>query len=59
MTKKMRFIKAREDEWPTCPWCKKELNDLKYKDRGFLKNVTVYWCPHCGHLLGTSATFNA
>ena len=58
MTTKMRFAEAKEDEWPVCPWCKKELRELKYKSRGWLATWTVFWCPHCRSLLSTSTTFN-
>jgi hypothetical protein len=58
MADKIKFIEAREDEWPTCPTCKKELKEVRYKKRGWLTDLTVFWCPHCRAILGTSKTFN-
>ncbi len=58
MPVKLEFIKAGDDEWPTCPSCKKELREIKYKERGFFTSLTVFWCPYCRCLLGTSSTFN-
>jgi len=58
MAAKVTFAEAREDEWPICPACKKELRELKFKRRGWLTSITVFWCPHCRTLLSTSATFN-
>lgn len=55
---KVAFIEASKDEWPICPHCRKELKDIKYKKRGWLSVLTVFWCPHCRSLLSTSSTFN-
>jgi hypothetical protein len=58
MVAKVTFIEARDDEWPICPSCKKELKELKFRSRGWLKTITVFWCPYCRTLLSTSVTFN-
>ncbi len=58
MTAKVKFTEAKEDEWPICPSCKKELQELMFKRRGWLTSVTVFWCPYCRCLLSTSTTFN-
>jgi hypothetical protein len=57
MADKIKFTKAREDEWPMCPYCKKDLKEIKYKQRGWISTLTTFWCPQCRSLLGTSATF--
>ncbi len=51
MTKaaKLKFLEAKEDEWPVCPSCKKELRELKYKQRGWLSSITTFWWPTVGH----------
>ncbi len=51
----VKFIKAREEEWPICPQCKKELRELKYKQRGWVRQLVVFWCPHCLCLLSSAA----
>ncbi len=58
MADKITFTKARDDEWPVCPFCKKELKEVRYKTRGWLTMWTVFWCPYCRALLSTSTTFN-
>ena len=58
MKAKLAYSEAREDEWPICPVCKKELRELKFKRRGWLTSITAFWCPHCRCLLSTSTTFN-
>ena len=55
---KVKFTKAQDYEWPICPSCKQEIRELKYKQRGWLTSVTVFWCPHCRSLVSTSTTFN-
>jgi hypothetical protein len=55
---KMQFVEARNDEWPICPSCKKELREIRYRARGWLTTLTVFWCPYCRALLSTSTTFN-
>ncbi len=57
MSDKINFTKAREDEWPICPFCKKDLKEIRYKQRGFISTLTAFWCPHCRSLLGTSTSF--
>ena len=58
MAAKVAFTEATENEWPIYPACKKELRELKFKRRGWLTSITVFWCPHCLCLLSTSTTFN-
>jgi hypothetical protein len=58
MAQKFKFTEAREDDWPVCPHCKKELRDIPFKTRGWLKSIAAFWCPHCRSLLSISATFN-
>ena len=58
MTAKVEFTKVEGDEWPKCPYCKKELRQIKYKQRDWLTDITVFWCPHCGCLLSVSTKFN-
>jgi len=58
MAGKVAFTEAKEDERPICPSCKKELQELKFKRRGWLTSFTVFWRPHCRCLLSTSTTFN-
>ncbi len=41
-----RFAEAHEDDWPVCPWCKKELRELKHTSRGLLATWTAFWCPY-------------
>ncbi len=56
--KKMQFEQAKEDEWPQCPYCHKEIRQIKFKTRGFFTSTAAYWCPHCKAILGLSSTFN-
>lgn len=58
MGEKVELTKAKEDEWPVCPWCNQEIRELKFKERGWLTDVTVFWCPHCLAVLSISKTFN-
>ncbi len=58
MTPRINFIEAREDEWPICPACKKELKEIKFRKRGWIATWITFWCPHCRTLLGNSTTFN-
>ena len=58
MAAKVAFTEATENEWPICPSCKKELRELKFKRRGWLTSITVFWYPHCLCLLSTSTTLN-
>ena len=58
MNAKINFVEARDDEWPLCPSCKKELREIRFRKRGWLTTLTVFWCPHCRSLLSTSTTFN-
>lgn len=58
MNARLNFIEAPEDEWPQCPSCKKDLRDIKYKKRGWLTTLTVFWCPHCRTFLSASTRFN-
>jgi glutaredoxin len=58
MAEKITYTKARDAEWPLCPYCKKELREIMYKQRGWLSAMTTFWCPHCRSLLSTSTTFN-
>jgi formamidopyrimidine-DNA glycosylase len=58
MTAKVNFTEARDDEWPLCPSCQKELREIRFKKRGWLTTLMVFWCPHCRSLLSTSTTFN-
>lgn len=59
MSEKVKYHEAGDDEWPVCPTCRKELREVKFKQRGWLTSLMVIWCPHCRAVLGTSATFNA
>ncbi len=60
MTKaeKLKFTEAEAHEWPICPWCKKEIKEIKFKQRGWLSSTTAFWCPYCRSLLGTATSFN-
>jgi hypothetical protein len=58
MSQKIEFQAATDDEWPICPECKKELRDIKFKKRGWLTSMTVFWCPYCRCVLSVSNTFN-
>ncbi|HNQ87553.1 MAG TPA: hypothetical protein PKM73_02835 [Verrucomicrobiota bacterium] len=58
MKTKVELTEAMEQEWPVCPHCKKELRELKFRKRGWLTTLMVFWCPHCRSLLSTSMTFN-
>jgi hypothetical protein len=58
MKQKVQFVEAGGNEWPLCPHCKKELRQMMFRKRGWLAVLTVFWCPHCKCLLGTSHAFN-
>ncbi len=58
MKAKLTYTEAKEDEWPICPHCRKELREFKFKRRGWLTSITAFWCPHCRCLLSASTTFN-
>lgn len=55
---KIKFTEADYNEWPICPYCKKDLNEIRFKKRGWLSTITTFWCPHCRSLLSTGTTFN-
>jgi DNA-directed RNA polymerase subunit M/transcription elongation factor TFIIS len=48
-------IIEREDIWPICPYCEKELCEINAISKGwglyFAKN-TVFFCPFCHKVLG-------
>ncbi len=58
MNAKFKFTEANDEEWPLCPSCKKELREIRFRKRGWLTTLIVFWCPHCRSLLSTSTTFN-
>jgi len=58
MKEKIQFVEAGETEWPRCPYCQQELHEVRYKKRGWLSTMALFWCPHCFSVLGTSSTFN-
>jgi hypothetical protein len=58
MAPKIKFTEVKEDEWPICPSCKKELREIKYKQRGWVSTWAAFWCPYCRCLLSVSTTFN-
>jgi hypothetical protein len=58
MAAKIKFTEIKEDEWPICPSCKKELREVKYKQGGWVSTWAAFWCPHCRCLLSVSTTFN-
>ncbi|MHC1768967.1 MAG: hypothetical protein AB9869_32570 [Verrucomicrobiia bacterium] len=58
MSEKIKFTEGKENEWPICPACKKELREIKYKRRGWLSTLTAFWCPHCRAFLSASTSFN-
>jgi uncharacterized protein with PIN domain len=53
----MKSIKAKNDEFPICPHCGKQLDEIKAKelDKGKLTIIShsfIYMCPHCRKVLG-------
>ncbi len=66
----LKFVKASDSEFtnPICPFCKKELNEVKTKvlknNKGLLGNLwegdisgefgMAFFCPSCKSLLGIS-----
>lgn len=55
---KVTYRKATADEWPICPYCKRELKEIVHKERGWITATSAFWCPHCRSLLSISKTFN-
>jgi hypothetical protein len=56
---KMSFVAAEAGEWPSCPHCKREIREIKYRRprlsvSGTASAVTVFWCPHCKAVLSAS-----
>jgi uncharacterized protein with PIN domain len=52
----MKSTKAGNDERPICPYCEKELDEIKTKefDKGkltLLSHSFIYICPHCRKVL--------
>ena len=51
----MMLFEQREDVRPTCPYCKKEINTVWYRDlKGDLGKRCLYFCPECKSVLGVS-----
>ena len=52
----MELTKADNNEEPVCPFCSKELREIKTRqfDKGWFKVTEkfVYFCPHCKKVLG-------
>ena len=50
----MDLLKADSKEFPVCPYCKKELKTIKYKQEGLglFGKERVYFCPSCKCVLG-------
>ncbi|MCD5426121.1 MAG: hypothetical protein LRZ92_06675 [Methanosarcinaceae archaeon] len=52
----MKLTKAEKNENPCCPFCEKEINEIKTKqiDTGWLKMTEkyIYFCPCCQKVLG-------
>ena len=52
----MKSITAKDDELPICPYCEKELSEVKTKefDKAKLTLISqnfIYMCPHCRKVL--------
>jgi hypothetical protein len=58
MKPQLNFTEGRPDEWPVCPSCRKELREIRFRKRGWLTVLTVFWCPYCRALLSTSTMFS-
>lgn len=52
----MELIKARDNEYPQCPHCERELREIVARqfDKGLFKitDKYIYFCPHCRKTLG-------
>jgi len=45
----------REDLNPICPYCKKEIKEILYRElKGDLGKRCLYFCPECRAALGVS-----
>jgi glutaredoxin len=53
---KIKIIET--DSKPKCPYCKKELDAIEKKTKGWLTTMTIYMCPHCKAVLSISDTSN-
>jgi len=56
---RIRLRTATPEEWPLCPYCKRQLKEIVHKERGWLTTTSAFWCPHCGCLLSIATTFNS
>lgn len=59
MSEKPEFVKAPEGELPICPYCKQEIHEVHYSQRGVINEKLLFWCPKCRCVLGTGAQFNS
>ena len=48
---------AFRDEWPICPHCEKEIEQMLSMFYGRMRANAVFYCPHCRKVLGTSGVF--
>ena len=54
---KIEYTSIQEsDAWPICPYCEKEIKQVRYFEQTGvvrMKVVRVFVCPHCRKVLGT------
>ena len=53
----LKYVKAEKGEYPICPFCEQELQEVKYKNlfgSGFARGKLIFFCPHCRKVLGNS-----
>ena len=53
----LKYVEAEKDEYPICPFCEQELQEVKYKNiyGGFMsRRKIIFFCPHCRKVLGNS-----
>ena len=53
----MEYTEAAPNEYPICPFCEKELDEVKYKNLSggfFGKRKLMFFCPRCRKVLGNA-----
>jgi uncharacterized protein with PIN domain len=52
----MEIRKARENEYPKCPHCEREIKEVVVrqidKKLFYVEKRQIYFCPHCRKTLG-------
>ncbi|MEB3827127.1 hypothetical protein [Phormidium sp. CCY1219] len=54
----MKYVKAEESDYPTCPHCEAKIMEVKFKDlfatSWLASRKLIFFCPSCSKVLGIS-----